>query len=114
MDSPLQDVRGIPPVGCGRAKRSPTIQVGLFTAGPANLVEILSRIHPEDRVLIAETFEQASLHKAGFHYAYRVENGLGGYKMVRSVGKFRDEEIVGITYEFVEQLRVVGFEDNGA
>jgi hypothetical protein len=85
-----------------------------FTSGPGNLVEVLSRIHPEDRVLIAETFEQASLHRTGFHYSYRVENGLGGYKMVRSVGKFRDEEIVGITYEFVEQLRVVGFEDNGA
>jgi hypothetical protein len=85
-----------------------------FTSGPANLVELLSRIQPEDRVLITETFEQASLHKTGFHFSYRVDNGLGGYKTVRSVGKFRNNEIVGITYEFVEQLRVVGFEDNGA
>ncbi|MGZ2403477.1 hypothetical protein ACVIKO_000737 [Rhizobium ruizarguesonis] len=34
---------------------------------------------------------------------------------MRSVGRFRDDEsggaIVGITYEFVEKLRVVGFED---
>ena len=85
-----------------------------FTTGPANLFDILSRIHAEDRVLIAETFEQASLHKTGFHYSYRVENGAGSYKMVRSVGKFRGEEIIGITYELIEQLRIVGFEDNGA
>ncbi len=35
---------------------------------------------------------------------------------MRSVGRFRDDEsgggIVGIPYEFVEKLRVVGFEDN--
>ena len=85
-----------------------------FTEGPVNLVELLSRIHDDDRQLIAETFEQASLHRVGFHYAYRVQNGAGGYKMVRSVGQFRDNEIIGITYEFVEQLRIVGFEDNGA
>ena len=88
-----------------------------YSEGPVNLTELMSRIHPEDRLLIAETFEQASLHRAGFHYVYRVDNGLGGYKMVRSVGQFRDDAsgggIVGITYEFVEKLRILGFEDNG-
>lgn len=88
-----------------------------YTQGPVNLTELMSRIHQEDRLLIAETFEQASLHRVGFHYVYRVDNGLGGYKMVRSVGKFRDDAsgggIVGITYEFVEKLRIVGFEDGG-
>jgi hypothetical protein len=89
-----------------------------YSEGPVNLTELMSRIHEEDRLLIAETFEQASLHRVGFHYVYRVDNGLGGYKMVRSVGKFRDDAsgggIVGITYEFVEKLRIVGFEDGGA
>lgn len=89
-----------------------------YTDGPVNLTLLMSRIHEEDRTLIAETFEQASLHRVGFHYVYRVDNGLGGYKMVRSVGKFRDDEsgggIVGITYEFVERLGIVGIEDNEA
>ncbi|RUM22028.1 diguanylate cyclase [Rhizobium vallis] len=84
--------------------------------GPVNLVELMSRIHEEDRSLIAETFEQASLHRVGFHFVYRVDNRLGGYKLVRSVGRFRDDQsgggIVGVTYEFVEKLRIVGFEDN--
>ena len=88
-----------------------------YSEGPVNLTELMSRIHAEDRLLIAETFEQASLHRVGFHYVYRVDNGLGGYKMVRSVGKFRDDAsgggIVGITYEFVEKLRILGFEDGG-
>ena len=87
-----------------------------YSDGPVNLTLLMSRIHEEDRGLIAETFEQASLHRVGFHYVYRVDNGLGSYKKVRSVGKFRDDDsgggIVGITYEFVERLRVVGFEDN--
>ncbi|OWV76672.1 diguanylate cyclase [Rhizobium sp. R339] len=89
-----------------------------YSDGPVNLAELMSRIHAEDRSLIAETFEQASLHGTGFHFVYRVDNRLGGYKLVRSVGRFRDDTsgggIVGVTYEFVEKLRVVGFEDNTA
>ncbi|MFS8148648.1 PAS domain-containing protein [Rhizobium sp. BR 249] len=87
-----------------------------YSDGPVNLAELMSRIHAEDRSLIAETFEQASLHGTGFHFVYRVDNRHGGYKLVRSVGRFRDDAsgggIVGVTYEFVEKLRVVGFEDN--
>ena len=87
-----------------------------YSDGPVNLAELMSRIHAEDRSLIAETFEQASLHGTGFHFVYRVDNRLGGYKLVRSVGRFRDDAsgggIVGVTYEFVEKLRVVGFEDD--
>ncbi|PDS76446.1 PAS domain-containing protein [Rhizobium sp. L43] len=90
----------------------------LYSDGPVNLAELMSRIHEEDRSLIAQTFEEASRHGAGFHFVYRVDNRLGGYKLVRSVGRIRDDEsgggIVGITYEFVEKLRVVGFEDNTA
>ncbi|MBB3136828.1 hypothetical protein FHS26_004585 [Rhizobium pisi] len=87
-----------------------------YSNGPVNLAELMSRIHEEDRSLIAETFEQASLHRVGFHFVYRVDNRLGGCKLVRSVGRFRDDEsgggIVGVTYEFVEKLRIVGLEDN--
>ncbi|MGO7704487.1 diguanylate cyclase, partial [Rhizobium ruizarguesonis] len=57
-----------------------------------------------------------SLHGVGFHFVYRVDHRLGGHKLVRSVGRFRDDAsgggIVGITYEFVEKLRVVGFADD--
>lgn len=87
-----------------------------YSDGPLNLTELMSRIHEEDRSLIAETFEQASLHGVGFHFVYRVDNRHGGYKTVRTVGQFRDNEsgggIVGVTYEFVEKLRVVCFEDS--
>ena len=87
-----------------------------YSDGPVNLAELMSRIHEEDRSLIAETFEQASLYRVGFHFVYRVDNRLGGSKLVRSVGRFRDDEsgggIVGITYEFVEKLRIVALEDN--
>ncbi|MBX5203865.1 PAS domain-containing protein [Rhizobium sp. NZLR1] len=87
-----------------------------YSNGPVNLTELMSRIHEEDRSLIAQTFEEASRHGVGFHFVYRVDSRLGGYKLVRSVGRFRDDEsgggIVGVTYECVERLRVVGFEDD--
>ncbi|MBB3354441.1 hypothetical protein FHT70_004393 [Rhizobium sp. BK049] len=87
-----------------------------YSDGPVNLAELMSRIHAEDRSLIAQTFEEASRHGVGFHFVYRVDNWLGGYKLVRSIGRFRDDAsgggIVGVTYEFVERLRVVGFEDH--
>lgn len=86
-----------------------------YSDGPVNLTELMSRIHEEDRSLIAQTFKEASRHGGGFHFVYRVDNGLGGYKLVRGVGRFRDDEsrggIVGVTYEFVEKLRVVCVED---
>ncbi|ANK92632.1 MULTISPECIES: PAS domain-containing protein [Rhizobium] len=89
-----------------------------YSDRPVNLAELMSRIHTEDRSLIAQTFEEASLHGVGFHFVYRVDNRLGGYKLVRSIGRFRDDAsgggIVGVTYEFVEKLRVVGFEDHAA
>ncbi|ANM11647.1 MULTISPECIES: hypothetical protein [unclassified Rhizobium] len=87
-----------------------------YSVGPVNLTELMSRIHEDDRGLVAQTFEEASLHGVGFHFVYRVDNRLGGHKLVRSVGRFRDGEsgggIVGVTYEFVEKLRIVGFEDD--
>jgi hypothetical protein len=85
-----------------------------FSTGPMNLVETMTRVHEEDKPLMMETYEQASLHKTGFHHCYRVKNGIGGYKMVRTVAEFRSipetsGDFVGITYEFVEQPRIVGF-----
>ncbi|ARQ11183.1 hypothetical protein NXC12_CH03196 [Rhizobium etli] len=54
----------------------------------------------------------------GFHFVYRVDNRLGGYELMRSIGRFRDDAssggIVGVTYELVEKLRLVGFEDHRA
>lgn len=87
-----------------------------FSTGPMNLVETMSRVHEDDKPLMMETYEQASLHKAGFHHTYRVKNGLGGYKMVRTVGQFRScpdtsGDIIGISYEFVEQFLVAGFSE---
>lgn len=40
-----------------------------YTPGAENLVDLLSRLHEEDRILIAQTFKHESLHKVGFHHA---------------------------------------------
>ncbi|TCL74704.1 PAS domain-containing protein [Rhizobium sp. BK251] len=85
-----------------------------FSKGPMNLVEVMSRIHEDDKSIMAETYEQASLHKLGFHFIYRVGTADEGFRYVRSVGKFRNDdnsggEIIGITYELLERMRTVGF-----
>ncbi|KAA0701224.1 diguanylate cyclase [Neorhizobium sp. P12A] len=85
-----------------------------FSTGPMNLVETMGRVHEEDKQNMMETYELASLHKTGFHHAYRVKNGMGGYKMVRTVAEFRNipgtsGDLIGITYEFAEQLNIIGF-----
>lgn len=87
-----------------------------FSTAPMNLVETMSRVHDEDKPMMMETYEQASLHRTGFHHTYRVRNSVGGYKMVRTVAQYRNSpdnggDIIGITYEFVEQFRIFQFTD---
>ncbi|WP_234811329.1 PAS domain-containing protein [Xaviernesmea oryzae] len=82
--------------------------------GPMNLVEIGSRIHPEDMPLLMETFERASAGRLTYHNIYRIKSDAEHYKYVRTVGKFRDRpgssgEVVGITYEFFERRPGVTF-----
>lgn len=82
--------------------------------GPLNMVEFGQHIHPDDLPLVMEALERASTHKETFHVIYRVRRRDGAYYFVRTVGKFRDKEaaageIVGVTYEFFERVRTVGF-----
>ena len=70
-----------------------------------NLVEITSRIHPEDMPCLMETYERASGQRLTYHNIYRIRANAEDYKYVRTVGKFRDKpgtsgEVVGMTYEF--------------
>ena len=74
---------------------------------PVNLFEINRRIHPEDLKICLGLFEEAARERTGFQYVLRIEDGKGGYKYVRSVGRDRDTpdgagEMVGIFHEVPE------------
>jgi len=84
------------------------------TSGPINLVEMTSRIHPEDMPLILEVYERASGAGLTYHNIYRVKADAEEYKYVRTIGKFRNKpgtsgEVVGVTYEFFERRPGVTF-----
>jgi len=75
---------------------------------PVNLLEINERIHPEDLKVCLGLFEEAAREKNGFQYSLRIEDGKGGYKYVRSVGRYRETvdgfgEMVGIFHEIREE-----------
>ncbi|MGF0538801.1 PAS domain-containing protein [Agrobacterium sp. ES01] len=82
--------------------------------GPLNMVEFGHKIHPEDLPMVMEAFERASVHNETYHSIYRVRRKDGNHRFVRTVGKYREKagtagEVVGVTYEFFERLRTVGF-----
>lgn len=85
-----------------------------YRDGPINLVEFVDTLHPEDLPMLMESFERTSTMKSMHHNIYRVKAKTRDYKYVRSVGRFREKEgtsgeIIGVTYEFFEQLRTVAF-----
>jgi hypothetical protein len=81
-----------------------------------NLIEVTSKIHPEDLAILMETFERSSSQRIGYQNIYRVRNEAD-YRLVRSVAKYRDRpgsdagEIVGITYECFDHWQPVTFAD---
>lgn len=86
-----------------------------FTEGPMNLVEVSSKVHPDDLPLLMEAFEHTSVNKVSYHTIYRIQCS-GSYKFIRTVGKYRQKtptsgEIIGISYEFFDRVRTIGFSD---
>lgn len=83
------------------------------TEGPISMVALVEHIHPDDVPLLMESFERVSSEQGIYHNIYRVKTA-NGYKFVRSVGQFRAREgssgeVVGITYEFFERMRAIGY-----
>lgn len=79
------------------------------TDKPANLVAVNKLIHPEDLPLCLDMFETAAREKSGFQYTLRISDGKGGYKFVRSVGRYRETangagELIGIFHEVPELM----------
>ncbi|MBP2548814.1 hypothetical protein J2858_001730 [Neorhizobium galegae] len=85
------------------------------TDGPIDLVELTSRIHPEDLAAVMEGHEAAAATRVAIQKTYRVRNADDSYKPCCSIGFFREKagtggEIVGFTYEMPShhcELRII-------
>jgi hypothetical protein len=89
-----------------------------YTKGPMNLVEANSKIHTEDYTLVVQALETCIEQKNSFHVIFRLKGSDQNYKFARCVGRYRETpegrgEMVGVTYEFFERLRAIGFVDDG-
>lgn len=87
-----------------------------YVKGPVSLPEANGLVHPDDLPLMLELIEQAASEKTGFHYVLRLRNGGGGYKYVRSIGRYRitddgQEELYGLFEELIDQVRLLGIVD---
>ncbi len=81
------------------------------SSSPMNLVDATASVHPDDLPVLMRAYEHSSATRADFHYIYRVADGNGGYRYIRTAGQFRDNgqaEIAGITYEMFENLQTIG------
>jgi PAS domain-containing protein len=75
-----------------------------YTNGPVNMIELSSRIHPEDLCHVMASQEAASVQRMSFQTVHRVAADGTTYLHVCSIGRFREKpgtsgEIVGIAYE---------------
>ena len=84
-----------------------------YTKGPVRLPLANAAVHPDDLTYMLELIERAAADKSGFHYVLRLKNGMGGYKYVRSIGRYRvtgdgREELYGMFEEVIGQARLIG------
>jgi hypothetical protein len=81
--------------------------------GPANVVQMCERIHPDDLPRLMKTFEDAGSTKLNYSCTFRVRRSPGRYKTVLSEGMFQplcgqSGAITGMTYEIACEQPPVG------
>ena len=69
--------------------------------------------HHDDRNYLCKVVQDAAANKSGFHFVLRIETQRYRYKMVRSIGKFRElpngkRQIIGAFWELQPSVRTVG------
>lgn len=81
-----------------------------YSEEPVSLKKALSRYHPEDAVIVEQLMETATTQRNGYRYVMRVQDGMGGYRLVASAGCYRPDnggELIGYFHEYQELVRSV-------
>lgn len=84
-----------------------------IASGPVDLKTALGKYHPEDKKIVTQLIEEAVEQKTGFCFVLRLKRKRGGYKLVKSTGKYLtttdgSEEIVGTFSQFQAAKRSIG------
>ena len=79
---------------------------------PVDLKQAMEAYHPEDRPYVTQVLEEAVERKSGFRLVLRLKRPGGGYKLVKSTGKYREladgtREIFGTFSEFQSASRAI-------
>ncbi len=72
----------------------------------------IERYHPDDRQYVSKVMEEAIERKSGFRLVLRLRRPHGGYKLVKSTGKYRERpdgtrELFGTFSEFQSASRAI-------
>lgn len=78
--------------------------------GPVNLKDILAVYHPEDAEIVQQLVSAMTTQRNGFRFVLRVKGGNGGYRLIATAGRFRDEnggELIGYCHEYDDFVRSI-------
>ena len=77
---------------------------------PVNFKDLTACFHPEDVNVRLELIEMAAKNRSGYHMILRIKDGAGGYKLIRSVARFKfDKENKPILFGMVHHVGPIEF-----
>ena len=84
-----------------------------FKPGPVDLKAAINAYHVDDRDHVGQILEETIANKSAFRFVMRLKRRAGGYKLVKSTGRYRTNsdgraEIFGTFSEFQPPKRAIG------
>jgi hypothetical protein len=83
-----------------------------YSDGPVNLTSAINSYHPEDATVISQLIEETISEQSGFRFVLRLKIKSGGFKLVKSSGKYRvnsegKAELIGLFSQFAPAMRSI-------
>lgn len=77
---------------------------------PVNFKDVAACYHPDDHGVRLELIEMAAKNKSGYHMILRIKDGNGGYKLIRSIARFKyDRDNKPVLYGMVHHVGPIEF-----
>ena len=77
---------------------------------PVNFKDVAACYHPEDIKVRLELIEMAAKSRSGYHMILRIKDGTGGYKLIRSIARFKfDKENKPVLFGMVHHVGPIEF-----
>ena len=84
-----------------------------YTPGRIDLDYAMDRYHADDKEFLPKLIADTVKNNSGFQFVLRLKAPRNRYKLVRSIGKYRERtggirEIIGVFSEFQPAVRMIG------